>query len=120
MSAIGEREEEPRAITDKLLELRPGSLREKLDELRTYALSELTRIRELPAHAENVEQVHEAIAERVGQFTLGATSENGKRMYLAHGKVDLLGGKELAHSGGAGGPACTVLPQANFFVDLAA
>ena len=36
------------------------------------------------------------------------------------GKVDFFGEGELAHSDGAGGPACTVLPQANFFVDLAA
>jgi hypothetical protein len=28
--------------------------------------------------------------------------------------------REEAAKSGAGGPACTVLPQANFFVDLAA
>ena len=103
MSAIGEREEELRSITDKLLEPRPGSLRAKLDELRSFALSRLTKIRELLAHPENVEKAHEAIAERVGQLTLEATNENGKRTYLAHGKVDFFGEEELAHSAGAGG-----------------
>jgi hypothetical protein len=66
--------------------------------------SRLTKIRELLAHPEDVEKAHEAIAERVGQLTLEATNENGKRTYLAHGKVDFFGGEDLAHSGGAGGP----------------
>ena len=88
MAAIGEREEELRSITDRLLEPRPGSLRAKLDELRTFAVSRLTKIRELLAHPEDVEKAHKAIAERVGQLTLEATNENGKRTYLAHGNVD--------------------------------
>ena len=88
MGAIGDREDELRSITDRLLEPRPGSLRAKLDELRTFAVSRLTKIRELLAHPEDVEKAHEAIADRVGQLTLEATNENGKRTYLAHGKVD--------------------------------
>jgi len=69
--------------------------------------SRLTKIRELLAHPEDVEKAHEAIAERVGKLKLEATNENGKRMYLAHGKVDFFGEEDLAHSGGAGGPAWT-------------
>jgi hypothetical protein len=65
------------------------------------------KIRELLAHPEDVEKAHEAIAERVGKLKLEATNENGKRMYLAHGKVDFFGEEDLAHSGGAGGPAWT-------------
>ncbi len=103
MNAIGEREKELRAITDKLLEPAPGSLRAKLDELREFAVSRLTKIRELLAHPEDIQKVHEVLAERVGQLTLEATNENGKRTYLAHGKVDFFGEEELAHSGGAGG-----------------
>src|SRR5207244_3297580 len=47
MNAIGEREKELRAITDKLLEPTPGSLRAKLEELREFAVSRLSKIREL-------------------------------------------------------------------------
>jgi site-specific DNA recombinase len=101
--AIAEREKELQKITDKLLEPRPGSLRTKLDELRTFAVSRLTKIRELLAHPESVEKAHEALAESVGKLTLEATTENGKRTYLAHGKIDFFGEAEMAHSGGAGG-----------------
>jgi len=60
MTAIGEREKELQAITNKLLEPGPGSLSATLDELRTFAVSRLTRIREL-------------ISEHFGTFTLGPT-----------------------------------------------
>jgi chromosome segregation ATPase len=108
MNAIGEREKELRAITDKLLEPAPGSLRAKLEELREFAVSRLSKIRELLARPENIQEAHEALAERVGQLTLEATNENGKKTYLAHGKVDFFGEEELAHSDGAGGPARTL------------
>src|SRR2546427_12622637 len=108
MNAIGEREKELRAITDKLLEPAPGSLRAKLEELREFAVSRLSKIRELLARPENIQEAHEALAERVGQLTIEATNENGKKTYLAHGKVDFFGEEELAHSDGAGGPVCTV------------
>ena len=52
MAAIGEREGELRAITDKLLEPRHGSLHSTLDELRTIAVSRLTNFRSLIAHPE--------------------------------------------------------------------
>jgi len=107
MNAIGEREKELRAITDKLLEPAPGSLRAKLEELREFAVSRLSKIRELLARPENIQEAHEALAERVGQLTLEATNENGKKTNLAHGKVDFFGEEELAHSDGAGGPAWT-------------
>src|SRR5467141_3423584 len=103
MNAIGEREKELRAITDKLLEPAPGSLCAKLEELREFAVSRLSKIRELLARRENIQEAHEALAERVGQLTLEATNENGKKTYLAHGKVDFFGEEELAHSDGAGG-----------------
>jgi len=57
MAAIGERERELRDITDKLLEPHPGSLRSTLDELRTFAVSRLTNIRNLIAHPESVDQL---------------------------------------------------------------
>jgi hypothetical protein len=103
MNAIGEREKELRAITDKLLEPAPGSLCAKLEELREFAVSRLSKIQELLARRENIQEAHEALAERVGQLTLEATNENGKKTYLAHGKIDFFGEEELAHSDGAGG-----------------
>jgi chromosome segregation ATPase len=102
-AGIAEREDELRSITDKLLEPRPGSLRAKLDELRTFAVSRLAKIRELLAHPESVEKAHEALAESVGRLTLEPTWENGKGTYLAHGRVDFFGEAEMLHSGGAGG-----------------
>jgi hypothetical protein len=56
----------------------------------------------------------------LAKLTLAATNENGKKTYLFNGKVDFFGEEKLAHSDGAGGPVCTILPQAKFFVDLAA
>jgi site-specific DNA recombinase len=103
MNAIGEREKELRSITDKLLEPTPGSIRAKLEELREFAVARLTKIRELLAHPGNVQKAHEALAERVGQLTLEPVEESGKRMYLAHGKVDFFGEGKMAHSDGAGG-----------------
>jgi len=47
ITAIGERERELRVITNKLLEPEPGALRATLDELRTFAVSRLNKIREL-------------------------------------------------------------------------
>jgi len=96
-----------RIITDKLLEPAPGSLRAKLEELREFAVSRLSRIREQLARPEIVQEAHESLAEHVGQLTLEATNEDRKRTYLAHGKVDFFDEGELAHSDGAGGPART-------------
>src|SRR5437016_1041135 len=79
MKAIGDREKELRVITDKVLEPAPGSLRAKLEELREFAVSRLSKIRELLARLENIQEAHEALAERVGQLTLEATNENGKK-----------------------------------------
>jgi hypothetical protein len=48
MNAIGEWEK-VRVITDRLLEPAPGSLRAKLEELEKFAVSRLSKIRELLA-----------------------------------------------------------------------
>lgn len=77
MNAIGERERELSEITNKLLEPGPGSLRTKLENLREFAVSRLSKIRELLAHPENTRKAHEALAERVGQLTLEAPNEGG-------------------------------------------
>jgi hypothetical protein len=44
MTAIGERESELRAITNRLVEPGPGSLQATLDELRNFAISPLVKI----------------------------------------------------------------------------
>ena len=108
MTAIGERERELQAITNKLLEPGPGSLRATLDELRTFAVSRLTRIRELISHPESIELARAVLAEHFGTFTLEPTIQDGEPVYLAHGKVDFFGDEAMARTGGAGGPDCTV------------
>jgi len=99
------------SLTDTLLERRPGSLRAKLDELRTFAVSRLTKIRELLSQPEDIAKLHELLAEQLGSITLEPVTENGKRTYLAHGKVDFFGEEALVRTGGAGGQNGTMLPQ---------
>jgi hypothetical protein len=70
MTAIGERERELQAITNKLLEPGPESLRATLDELRTFAVSRLTKIRELISHPESIDLARAVLAEHFGTFTL--------------------------------------------------
>ncbi len=103
MAAIGERERALRGITDKLREPRPGSLRSTLDELRTFAVSRLTNIRNLIAHPESVGQARTALAEHFGAFTLEPVSRDGKAAYLVHGKLDFFGDEAMARTGRAGG-----------------
>jgi hypothetical protein len=112
MTAIGERERELQAITNTLLEPGPGSL--------GHAVSRLTKIRELISHPESIDLARAVLAEHFGTFTLEPTIQDGEPMYLAHGKVDFFGEEAMARPGGAGGQTCTILPQAMFFVDLAA
>jgi hypothetical protein len=108
MTAIGERE--LRAITNKLLEPGQGSLRATLDELRTFAVSRLTEIREPITHPESVALARAALAEHFGMFTLEPTIQDGKSVYLAHGKVDFFGEEAMARTGGAGGRNRTLGP----------
>ena len=103
MAAIGERERELQTITNKLLEPGPGSLRATLDELRNFAISRLTKIRELISHPESIDLARAVLAEHFGTFTLEPTIQDGEPVYLAHGKVDFFGEEAMARTGGAGG-----------------
>ena len=103
MTAIGERERELQAITNRLLEPGPGTLRATLDELRTFAVSRLTKIRELISHPESIDLARAVLAEHFGTFTLEPTIQDGEPVYLAHGKVDFFGEEVMARTGGAGG-----------------
>ena len=79
------------------------SLRSTLDELRTFAVSRITNIRNLIAHPESVDQARAALAKHFGAFTLEPVTQAGKTTYLAHGKVDLFGDEAMARTDGAGG-----------------
>jgi hypothetical protein len=65
-------------------------------------VSRLTKIRELLSQPEDIAKLDELLAEQLGSTTLKLVTENGKRTYLAHGKVDLFGEEALARTGGAG------------------
>jgi hypothetical protein len=110
MSAIGEREEELRTITDRLLEPGPASFRSKLETLKTVAVSRLTNLRKLIAHPDSVNQARAALAEHFGSFILDPTGEPGETSYSVRGEVDFFGPEVLARAGGAGGPACMLQP----------
>jgi site-specific DNA recombinase len=120
MTAIGERERELQTITYKLLEPGPGSLRATLDELRTFAVSRLTKIRELFSHPESIDLARAVLAEHFGTFTLEPTIQDGEPVYLAHGKVDFFGDEAMARTGGAGGRNSTLGPSLEFRLELVA
>lgn len=67
MTAIGQRERDLQAITNKLFEPGPGSLRTTLDELRDFAGSRLTKIRELISHPGGIDLAREVLAEHPGR-----------------------------------------------------
>jgi site-specific DNA recombinase len=120
MAAIAEREARIREITNQVIEPGPESLEEKLDELRTFAVARLASLRELLANPTAVHEARALLAEQVGQFTLEQVAKGGKISFTAKGQIDFFGEEALTRVGGAGGPACTILPQAKFFVDFAA
>lgn len=102
MTAIGERERELQAITNKLLEPGPGSLSATLDELQTFAVSRLTEIRELISDPESIGLARAVLAEHFGTFTLEPKIKDGEPVYLAHCNVDFFGEETMARTGGAG------------------
>src|SRR6266566_4192852 len=103
MAAITEREARLREILNQLIEPGPESLQEKLDELRTFAVSRLTRLRELLANPAAIHEARALIAEQVGKFTLQRVEENGATSFKANGNIDFFGEEALTRMGGAGG-----------------
>jgi hypothetical protein len=57
-----------RAITDKLVEPGAGSLQEKLDELRTFAVERLTQLRGLLTNQSAIHEARALLAGQVGSF----------------------------------------------------
>jgi hypothetical protein len=103
MAAINEREARLRAIMDKLIEPGPGSLQEKLDELRTFALARLTKLRSLLVAPAAIHEARALLAEQVGKLTLERVTEGGNCTYRANGKIDFFGEEAFTRVGGAGG-----------------
>jgi hypothetical protein len=104
MAAIAEREARLREITNQVIEPGPGSLQEKLDDLRTFAASRLTRLRELLANPKAIHEARALLAEQIGKFTLERVEENGKVSFKAEGNIDFFGEEALTQLRGAGGP----------------
>ena len=106
-----DREREIGGITAKLLESRPDSLRVKLRNIRSFVELHVREIRAIVNS--DVAQTHALFARHIEKITLTPTGEH----YVASGTWNFVGRGSID---GAGVPACTILPQAKFFVDLAA
>jgi hypothetical protein len=102
-----------------LLEAGSGSFQEKLDELRTFAVSRLTDLRRLLSKPASVHEARGLLAEQFGKFTLLPVSDSGKWNYNASGTVDLFGDK-LVRVDGAGGRNSTLGPSLEFRLELVA
>ena len=103
MAAITEREARLREIMNQVIEPGPGSLQEKLEELRRFAVSRLTRLRELLTNPEAIHEARALLAEQIGKFTLERVSENGEISFKANGEIDFFGEEAFTRVGGAGG-----------------
>jgi hypothetical protein len=102
MAAINERETRLREITNQVIEPGPESLQEKLEELRTFAVSWLTRLRELLANPTSIHEARALLADQIGKFKLERVDENGRIRFKANGNIDFFGEKVLTRVGGAG------------------
>ena len=101
-SAIGERENELKAITDKLLGPRPSSLGTKVNELRSFAVAQLSDLRRLLAKPANIHEARALLAEQFGKITLEPTVLAGHEAYIAKGSIDFFGGETLRVVGAEG------------------
>ncbi len=95
MAAITQREARLREITNQAVEPGPGSLKEELDELRNFAVSRLTHLREVLANPKAVYQARALLAEQIGRFTLEQVWENGVVSFKANGQIDFFGEEAL-------------------------
>ena len=107
MAAINEREARLREITNQVIEPGPESLQERLEELRTFAVLRLTRLRELLTNPTAIHEARALLADQIGKFKLERVNENGRINFKANGNIDFFGEEVLTRVGGAGGPAQT-------------
>src|SRR5260370_34326574 len=103
-----DREDRIRAITNRLIEPGPGSLQEKLGELRSLAVTRLTEMRRLLAKPKNVHEARALLAERVAKFTLFPSSYSAEWSYTAKGSLGFLSETTLRVDG-AGGLSGTMI-----------
>ncbi len=103
MAAITEREARLREITNQAIEAGPGSVQEKLAELRAFAISRLNRLRDVLADPKAIHEARALLAEQVGKFTLERVSEGGKISFKANGEIDFFGEEAFTQLSGAGG-----------------
>ena len=89
---------------NQVIEPGPESFQEKLDDLRTFAVSRLTRLRELLTNPGAIHEARALLAEQIGKFTLERVVENGKVSFKANGNIDFFGEEALTQLSGAGGP----------------
>ena len=104
LASITEREIRLREIRDQIIRPGQASLDEKLDELRTFAVSRLACLREVLTNPTAIHEARALLAEQIGRFTLYRTEENGALSYKANGKMDFFGEEALTRVGDAGGP----------------
>ncbi len=69
----------------------PDSLAEKLDDLRDFAVSRLSCLRERLADPNAIHKARALLAEQIGKFTLERASENGEASFKANGQIDFFG-----------------------------
>ncbi len=103
MSAIAEREARLREIADRAIEPGPDSLQERLDELRTFAVSRLARLQEVLTNPAAIHEAKALLAEQIGKFTLERVSDGGKFGFKANGQIDFFGEGAITRLSGAGG-----------------
>ena len=116
MAAINEREARLREIMKQVIDPGPGTLQEKLDDLRDFAIAPLNRLREVLMKPEAIHEARALLAEHVGMFTLERVSEDGRLSYKANGMIDFFGDDASTQLSGARGAARTNLPQIEFRV----
>lgn len=91
MSAITEREARLREITNQAVQPGADSLKEKLDELRDFAVSRLAHLRERLTDPKAIHEARALLAEQIGKFRLERVSEDGEVSFKANGQIDFLG-----------------------------
>jgi hypothetical protein len=90
------------------------------DELRSLAVSKVTRHREVLTDPEAIHGARALLAEEVGKFPLNRVEGKGGMSYKASGTIDFFGEGAFTQPSGAGGQNSTLQPTIRFSAKLAA